>query len=155
MESLAIYPPDAACIPGGEIQWQLPSHRNSVSLHSVTRVYVIHNQDCAPCLQANLLVSSLEAITFRWCNDSLSLAAGSCQDSRNFLFGPLSIAPCNNRVAFSQDVLCQLHTCIGSWSLECFLALEKGDCPSFQERTVAHLQVERPRSIYYVLIIIN
>lgn len=53
-------------------------HAGIACICSVTRVYVICNRDCVSCLQANLLVSSVEAITFHWCNDNLSLAAGSC-----------------------------------------------------------------------------
>lgn len=39
---------------------------------------LICNKDYTLCLQANSLVSTLEAITFCCCNDNLSLAAGSC-----------------------------------------------------------------------------
>ena len=64
-----------------------------------------------------------------------------------FFFGPLSIVSCNSRGAFSQVASCQLHTCIGSWSLEHFLASKNENCLYFQERAVSIIQVERPKLI--------
>lgn len=62
-------------------------------------------------------------------------------------FGPFSIVPCNNRVAFSQDVPCQLHICTGSWNLKHFPTSKNGNSLYPQERIVPILQVERPRPI--------
>ena len=64
-----------------------------------------------------------------------------------FFFGTLSIVSCNSRGAFSQVASCQLHTCIGSWSLEHFLASKNENCLYFQERAVSIIQVERPKLI--------
>lgn len=62
-------------------------------------------------------------------------------------FGPFSKVPCNKRVAFSQDVPCQLHICIGSWNLKWFPTSKNRNCPYPQERIVPVLQVERSRPI--------
>lgn len=72
------------------------------------------HKDYALCLQANLLVLSPEAITFCWCKDDCFLQLDGVGTVGIFSSGPFSIVSSNNRVAFFQDVPCQLHTCIGS-----------------------------------------
>lgn len=105
------------------------------------------HKDCALCLRARLLVLSLEVITFCWCKDNCFLQLDYVRTVGISFSGPFSIVPSNNRVAFFEDVLCQLHTCIGSWSPEQFLASKNEYCLYLQERIVPILQVERPRPI--------